>query len=47
MSAEERNVRPNEYGELTSKDYVPGAQVWSNSSIIRVRNYWEGFLEFS
>jgi hypothetical protein len=27
MSAEARNARPNEYGELTSKDYVPGAQV--------------------
>ena len=27
MTAEERNARPNEYGELSSKDYVPGAQV--------------------
>ena len=30
MSAEERNARPNEYGGLASKDYVPGAQVQSN-----------------
>lgn len=30
MTAEERNARPNEYGELASKDYVPGAQVQSN-----------------
>ena len=30
MSAEERNARPNEYGELASKDYVPGAQVHLN-----------------
>ena len=27
MTAEERNARPNEYGELSSKDFVPGAQV--------------------
>ena len=27
MTAEERNVRPSEYGEMSSKDYVPGAQV--------------------
>jgi hypothetical protein len=30
MTAEERNARPNEYGELTSKDYVPGAQVYAS-----------------
>ncbi|XP_028397743.1 protein SDA1 homolog isoform X2 [Dendronephthya gigantea] len=26
MTAEEKNVRPSEYGEMLSKDYVPGAQ---------------------
>lgn len=27
MTVQERNVRPNEYGEMSSKNYVPGAEV--------------------
>lgn len=29
MTEEERNTRPNKYGELTSKHYVPGAEVFN------------------
>ncbi|XP_046852084.1 protein SDA1 homolog isoform X2 [Xenia sp. Carnegie-2017] len=27
MTVQERNVRPNEYGEMSSKNYVPGAEL--------------------